>query len=453
MNAMPKIKPVVSRDPDLVTEDDVARLYTERHRDTMRFDHDAGHWVAWTGDHWRPDATGAAFDFCRTLAREASEGDKAAAGARKASFAAGVERFARCDRAHAVRSDAWDCDPFLLGVPGGAVDLRTGRMIPANPSHGITKQAAVAPDFAADCPLWLRFLDEATGGDVGMVRFLQQWAGYGLTGDTREHALVFIYGPGGNGKSVFLNAVTGIMGDYAATAGMDTFTASKSDRHPTDLAMLRGARLVTASETEEGRAWAESRIKQLTGGDLITARFMRQDFFTFRPTFKLLIVGNHKPVLANVDEAARRRFNIAPFIHRPAQPDRQLEAKLRAEWPAILAWMIRGCLDWNANGLTRPASIADATAEYFADQDLFGQWLESETTVEIGNPHRWETSADLFASWSAYAKAAGEQPGTSTKFGEQMGRRGFERKSKKYQGKTHKCYLGITRIIPEAAYG
>ncbi len=312
-----------------------------------------------------------------------------------------------------------------------------------NPVDGITKLTAVAPAEQADCPLWLTFLEETTGGDADMIRFLAQWSGYCLTGDTREHALVFIYGPGGNGKSVFLNVLTGILGDYATVASMDTFTASRSDRHPTDLAMLRGARFVTASETEEGRAWAESRIKQLTGGDRITARFMRQNFFTFIPSFKLTIVGNHKPALVNVDDAARRRFKIVPFIHKPAAPDRQLEEKLLAEWPGILRWMIDGALDWLRNGLVTPQSVAEATTEYFNDQDLFGQWLEEECVVEQENPHRWATSADLFANWTAYAKRAGEESGTAKRFGDNMRRRGFARMSKKLQGKSYKVYLGV----------
>jgi P4 family phage/plasmid primase-like protien len=172
------------------------------------------------------------------------------------------------------------------------------------------------------CPTWLGFLEDATQADAGLVRFLQQIAGYCLTGDTREHALFFIYGPGGNGKSVFLNTLNGILADYAETAVMDAFAASAHDKHSTDIAMLRGARLVSVSETEEGRAWAETRVKQLTGGDKVTARFMRQNNFTFTPRFKLVIVGNHKPVLTNVDDAAKRRFNmlIRPSSARSAQP-------------------------------------------------------------------------------------------------------------------------------------
>jgi putative DNA primase/helicase len=249
-----------------------------------------------------------------------------------------------------------------------------------------------------------------------------------LTGVTSQHALVFVYGPGGNGKSVFLNVVTAIMAEYATTSAMDTFTASHNDRHSTELAMLNGARLVTASETEEGRAWAEARIKALTGGDKITARFMRQDNFTFTPHFKLIVVGNHKPVLHNVDDAARRRFNIVPFMLKPKHPDHELEKKLMAEAGGILRWMIDGCLDWQREGLIRPESVKAATEAYFSDQDLFGQWLEDccEVRMDRGPRFIWDRSADLFESWSEYSHKAGEEPGSKKSFGQLMQRRGFE---------------------------
>ena len=158
---------------------------------------------------------------------------------------------------------------------------------------------------------------------------------------------------------------------------MDTFTESHTDRHPTELAMLRGARIVAAQETEEGRRWAESRIKALTGGDPITARFMRQDFFTYTPQFKLLIAGNHKPGLRNIDEAIRRRFHLLPFTVRipPEERDPNLFDKLKEEWPAILGWALQGCLEWQAEGLNPPAAVIEATAEYFDDEDSFGRWL------------------------------------------------------------------------------
>ena len=205
---------------------------------------------------------------------------------------------------------------------------------------------------------------------------------------------------------------------------MDTFTASQSDRHPTDLAKLDGPRMVAASETEEGRAWAESRIMALTGGEAISARFMRQDFFEYRPQFKLIIVGNHKPVLRNVNDAAKRRFNIIPFLHKPAKPDFTLEERLKAEHPAILAWAIAGCLDWQTNGLARPAVVTDATAEYFTEQDSVSQWISE--CCDTGGRNVSDTTASLFKSWTDYALANGEKPGTTKWFNQAIARSGAE---------------------------
>jgi putative DNA primase/helicase len=411
-----------------LSEDGVAKSFATYYGASLRFDHSTGAWFEWTGSYWRKNEVGLASHYVRLLARDMSKGTKKANTVRKKSFASGVETFARNDPTFAVTIDAWDKDPFLLGTPDGTVDLRAGKMRAADPADGITKLTSIAPAARADCPLWLKFLDESTGGDAELIRLLQQLCGYALTGDTREHALFFIYGGGGNGKSVFLNTVSHIMLDYATMAAMDTFTASRSDKHPTDLAMLRGARLVTASETEEGKAWAEARIKSLTGGDTISARFMRQDFFSFKPQFKLVIIGNHKPVLQNVDDAARRRFNIIPFTRKPAKPDRELESKLLGEAPAILRWMIDGCLDWQRNGLVRPTSIVEATAAYFDEQDTFGQWLADCCRAEPDNVYLFERTADLFASWKRYAENAGETALGGKAFAERMRKHGFATK-------------------------
>lgn len=444
------VTPLDFTDPDSalveLTEDGVARAFTDKHGETLLFDHDAGHWFEWQSDHWKPEKTGRAFNYCRVMARDASNrlNPERRNKLRSAAFASGVEKMARTDPKHATRQEDWDADPWLLGCPEKTVCLRTGHTAPAHPKDMITRQTSVAPADSASCPLWQRFLTEATGGDETKIGFLQRWAGYSLTGTTREHALIFIYGPGGNGKSVFLNTVSRIAGEYATTSAMETFTASSGDRHPTDLAMLRGARIVTASETEEGRAWAESRIKQLTGGDPITARFMRQNFFTFTPAFKLTIVGNHAPVLHNVDEAARRRFNIVAFDRQPANPDKDLEQKLVAEWPGILRWMIDGCLDWQENGLQRPASVTAATDAYFDAQDLVGQWLNECCTVEPSNPHRWETSANLFKSWKSYAESAGEKPLTQKGLAGHLHRRGLTVGPKKVGTQTLRSWAGIS---------
>jgi putative DNA primase/helicase len=289
----------------VITEDAVASRFVELFADKLRYCHSTGAWFEWNDVVWRKNETKLAFHWARLLARELSDDavPKEMKAAQKASFARAVEAFSQADTTFAVTIDHWDRDPFKLGTPGGTVDLKTGWLSQADRVDGITKLTAVAPAETAHCPLWLKFLEETTGNDLELIRYLKQWCGYCLTGDIREHALVFVYGGGGNGKSVFLNVISSILSDYAVTAAMDTFTASRDSKHPTDLAMLRGARMVTASETEEGKPWAEARIKQMTGGDKISARFMRQDFFTFPPQFKLTIVGNYKPALQNVDEA------------------------------------------------------------------------------------------------------------------------------------------------------
>ena len=433
-----------------VTEDSVAAAFAREHGATLRFCHHAGKWHRWDGGIWRQDETRLAFDWARRLSRDlaaATDEGKVITAAGKAAFAAGVERFAQADRAFALTSDAWNRDPWLLGTPGGTVDLRTGELRPARQDDHISRSAAVVPADRADCPVWLSFLAQATAGDRSLIEFLQRWFGYCLTGVTGEHALLFVYGPGGNGKGVLLVTVAGILAGYAATAAMDTFTASKGDKHPTDLAMLHGARLVMTTETEEGRAWAEARIKALTGGDPITARFMRRDFFTYTPAFKLTISGNHKPALRNVDDAARRRFNVVPFLNKPDKPDRELAEKLKAEWPGILRWMIEGCLAWQKGGLQRPKAVLDATAEYFAEQDLLAQWLEEccERGKEFG-----EASTALFASWRGFAQQRGEDSGTAKWFATTLERQGFRRAKdcKLFRGRG---FLGLGLLPPPAA--
>jgi len=217
------------------------------------------------------------------------------------------------------------------------------------------------------------------------------------------------------------------MGDYACTIPTEMLMTSQNDRHPTELARLRGIRLATGSETEQGRRWAESRIKALTGGDPIAARFMRADFFEFEPTFKLFIVGNHRPSLRGVDEAMRRRLHFVPFeVTIPAEDrDPDLPEKLKAEWPGILRWAIEGCIEWQKTGLAAPETVNRATEEYFSDEDALGTWLSECGTMD---PNGWEPSAALFNSWKEWAEAAGEYVGTKKSFTQAMEERGFEQK-------------------------
>ena len=410
------------------TEETLALEWVGNQQKDWRFDHEINRWFHWDGARWKIDGTRAALQSIREHIAEAAKGSPATngkpqTGLAKAAVARGTETFCTIDPRVAVEHDVWDPDEFMLGTPAGVYDLRTGRNTGADRSAMVTRATAVSPAMGKPVR-WLQFMAEVTNGDDSLAHFLKLALGYCLTGSTREHALFFGYGGGKNGKSVLLNTVSRIMGDYSTTAAMDTFTASKGDKHPTDLARLDGARLVAASETEEGRAWAEARIKQLTGGDRIAARFMRQDFFEFTPRFKLFIVGNFRPRLHNVDEATRRRFNIIPFLHVPANPDMDLEAKLTEEHPQILSWMIEGAKEWFENGLPRPAAIVNATDRYFEDQDLLGQWIEERCDVRdraIGK------AGDLYQSWCDFAAENGEEKGTQKAFAEAISKRGFER--------------------------
>ena len=304
------------------------------------------------------------------------------------------------------------------------VDLRTGQSYAPRREDYCTKVAACDP--GGECPLWWEFLGRVTDGNQDLESYLQRVVGYCLTGLTSEHVLFFLYGTGANGKTVFINTLSGMMGDYAVTAPMEMFLASHGERHPTELAMLRGARLVVASETEDGRRWSEAKIKALTGGDKIAARFMRQDFFEFTPQFKLMIAGNHKPSLRSVDDAIRRRIHLIPFTVTipPEQRDQELTEKLKAEWPGILAWAIEGCLEWKETGLVPPEIVRMATDEYLAGEDALKLWLEECT--EDANEWAFERKANLFASWKTWAERAGEYPGTQKRLTQNLEGRGFE---------------------------
>lgn len=288
----------------------------------------------------------------------------------------------------------------------------------------ITKIAGASP--GTYCPTWLKFLEDVTAGDIELQKYLARVAGYCLTGITTEHVMFFLYGTGANGKSVFLNTLAAVWGDYATYAPIDMFMESRSERHPTDLAKLRGARLVIATEVGQGKHWDEAKIKALTGGDIISARFMRQDFFDYKPQFKLMVAGNHKPSLRNVDEAIRRRIHLIPFtVTIPIEKrDQTLPDRLWAERDGILGWAIKGCLEWQKIGLKPPASVVSATEEYFESQDAIKRWLEEEC---IQSERATITTEELYQAWKNWAEKQGEYTGTMRKFSEELSKRGFQR--------------------------
>jgi putative DNA primase/helicase len=430
------------------TDDSIALRFAEEYDGSHRYVAALGKWFLWDGMRWKTDDTLAARNNARLICRRAAtqcNSPRTAKNIASSKTVSGVERLAQADRRLAATVDQWDADPWLLNTPAGIVDLRSGELRKHDRLAYMTKITGVAPDSKCPTPTWRAFLNRIMDNHAEVIDYLQRVAGYSLTGSTQEHALFFCYGLGANGKTTYLNALTGAAGDYHKTAPIETFTASSHDRHPTDVAGLRGARLVTAIETEEGRRWAESRIKTLTGGDKIAARFMRQDFFEYTPQFKLVIAGNHKPGLRSVDEAIRRRFNLIPFTVTipPEERDETLPEKLKAELPGILSWMIDGCADWLERGLAPPQIVTDATDAYLQSEDAIAAWIED---CGKRDPQHWEKSSELFASWSGWATKAGEYVGSQKRFAQNLETRGliFQRRM------DGRGYLGL-RLL--SAYG
>lgn len=417
-----------------LTEDDVAKRFADEYSERLRYDHERGFWVHWNEYVWELDRTEKAFHYVRIFCRKLRGSEHKMSSA---ASVASVERMARCDPKFAVTSEIWDRNKYLLGTPAGTVDLKTGELKPACLGDYITQSTTVAAaPIGTPSPIFDKFLNEITGGDAELKRFLRMWFGYCLTGDTKLQCLLFIYGTGGNGKGILMNAIIKIMGTYAVSAALDTFTASKQPRHLTELAMLMGKRLVTVSETDKGQAWSESRINQVTGGDPVTANYMRKDHFTYIPQFKLTISGNHKPKLKSINEAATRRYNMVPFNHKPKVPDSSLADKLLPEYPAILRWAIEGCLDWLENGLVKPKILIETTADYFDEQNLLKQWILAKCETA---PNLKCSSKALFNSWIGYCDENKEHGGTQTNFGMMLKSYGFQ--SHKSSGS---YYLGIT---------
>jgi putative DNA primase/helicase len=274
-------------------------------------------------------------------------------------------------------------------------------------ADSLQSAAKVAPSPSGSVPhLWLKFLDEIFDGDQDIIAFMQRVAGYALTGEVNKHKLLFLYGGGRNGKSVFLNTLFDIWGDYARRAASATFLNSQQERHPTDVAGLQGARLVAGSELPVGKTWDESVVKDLTGGDVMTARFMRGDFFDFVPQLTLVIAGNNQPSFRGVDEAIRSRVVLVPFnVTIPeAQRDIDLPRKLMEEAPGILRWAIEGALLWHKQGLNVPVVISAASSEYFDAEDIVARFLEDDTVKAPGN---FVTSEALHARFTVWCNGEG----------------------------------------------
>ena len=403
------------------TQDWLALRFSERYGDDLRYTADWGHWYQWEKYVWRRDNTIHVYDLARDLCREygrQAPNPKVKKELADARTVAAIERMCKADRRHAMTIEQWDEHLIWLNMPKGVLEMDKDKLRPNRREDYFTKVTAVGPDHKMHCPLWNALLERVIP-ESEMRLYLQRVVGYCLTGSVQEHALFFFYGLGANGKTTILNALTGLMGDYAATTKSDILMVSRNDRHPTEVAALQGARLVVANEIERGKTWDEAQIGELTGGSRLQARFMRQDFFQFWPQFKLIISGNHKPSLRGVTEAMRRRFHLFPFNVTIPEKERDTELgnKLRAEWPGILAWGIEGVQMWRRDGLNPPAAARLATDEYLAKEDSTQEWID-ECCV-VGSEFSAKSSL-LFLSWKSWAERRNEYVGSQKNFSQNL---------------------------------
>jgi len=414
-----------------------AARFAAQHGAGVRYCHKWRAWLVWDGKRWQRDETGRVVELAKATAasiyREAAEADE---GERKAlgQWAATSHSRQRLDAmlaltqseaGIAVTPDMLDTHPYLLTVNNGTLDLRTGRLLDPDPAHLITKLAPVDYDANAQCPKWDEVLHTAMNGDTALLAFLARWFGYCLTGATGERSFVVAFGSGANGKSTTHETFAAIMGDYALRTPVETLTAKKGDGGvPNDVARLKGARFVYASETEEGKRLAEAFIKDVTGGDTLSARFMHAEWFDFTPECKLWLSTNHKPTIRGTDMGIWDRVKLVPFAVRIPEGERDihLKEKLRAEYAGILAWAVRGCLAWQCDGLGVPQVVKDATEEYRGEMDVLGDFLAE--CCKTG-PGIQATAGDLYRAYTAWCERTGEYPMKQRTFGLRLEERSF----------------------------
>ncbi len=406
-----------------------ARRLVEWAKGTFLHAH-GGTYHHWDGKRWNRDAGAAIHELAARVARSWLK-DAADASTREAQDAlvkharaaqksgaieAMISLAGKCFPDLKIDPALFDADPWLLNVENGTIDLRTGQLRDHSPNDLITKLAPVTFDPAATAPRWERFLREVLPTDA-VRAYVQRAAGYSLSGVVREHCFFMAVGAGRNGKGVLMRCLARVMGDYAATAPMDLLIAKSGADHPAELAVLEGARFVAASELPKGK-WNEARLKQLTGGDTVPARGMRENYRPMRPTWKLWIATNERPRSTGNGDALWERLKEIrfPVQFRDADDPRpetqawpvkdpKTEEVLAAELPGILRWAVEGCVTWAASGLGEPSEVRTATAEYRVTEDVLGPFLAERPITQAVKLR------DLFSAWCEYAKGVNEQPG------------------------------------------
>lgn len=437
------------------SDDGAALTLVDRFGDVIRYCPDRDRWLTWDGTrwHWEPSSGGLVREYAKRIARALPEGpDKEAERHKKWALSAkGTSAMlaqAETDTRIVVTLDDLDAHPWQLNTPAGIVDLRTGDLLPADPAALHTRITACAPDPNADPSLWNAFLGTTFNTDAELISYLQRLVGYSATGAVTKHVLPFAFGSGGNGKGVFLESLTSVLGDYATTAPSGFLMAKAHSAHETEIARLAGVRMVVCSEVDEADRFDEAKVKQLTGGDTLTARFMRADHFTFTPTHHLWLMGNHRPVVRSGGRAFWRRLRLIPFVHEV--PKDQIIDDLqgilsREHGPAILAWIIRGAVEFAKGGLAEPESVKAATAEYESDQDSIGQFVQEFCNVGGGDLVRTRVSK-FREEYERFCFIEGEDPKSAKALTTALARYGV---TSTKGGKGVRYYTNICLLVPD----
>jgi P4 family phage/plasmid primase-like protien len=409
-----------------------AERFIAQHGANVRYCYAWSRWLAWSGLRWERDESGRIHRLAKETVRGIyQEAAAAPAEDRRKDLA---KHAARSEAEAKIRAmlelaksevpispDELDAAPWLLNVPNGTLDLRTGELREHRREDLLTKMAGAGYHPGAEAPLWTATLERVLPSPA-LRTFFKKLCGYAITGDVSEHILAVLYGTGANGKSTSLNALLEAAGDYGMQSAPDLLVAKKG-AHPTEVADLFGKRLVASIEVEDGRRLAESLVKQLTGGDKVRARRMRQDFWQFDPTHKVFMAVNHKPEVRGTDTAIWRRIRLIPFTETipPGEQDKKLPEKLRGELSGILAWAVEGCLEWQREGLQAPEEVRKATGQYRSEMDVIGVFLQDE--CEIGPNYR-EPFTTVYKRYEEWCEEGGERAETRRKFNARLKERG-----------------------------
>jgi putative DNA primase/helicase len=412
--------------------------FTERFGGIVRYCPEHGIWFIFNGQFWEPDTNGWIHRFAHETVRRI-EDEAAVEGLgidEKVEIKKHAKKSASKGRMNAlldiakwfpgitVKAKDLDANPWLLNCLNGTLDLHTGNVLKHDPADLLTRMVKAPFDTDAKCPAWDAFLIKVMGGDQEKVDFLQRVVGYFLTGVITEQAMVIFHGPGANGKSTLIETLRELLGDFALHTTTSGLLNSSTSMIRNDLARLSNARLVTAVEVGSGKRLDEALVKQLTGGDRVTARFLYREFFEYQPQFKLVIAANHKPEIRGVDHGIWRRIHLVPFVVTipPSEIDKDLPLKLKAELPGILAWAVRGCFTWRDRGLMVPVSITEATKGYREEMDVLENFLGDR--CHKGSDRKSPVS-DLYSAYSKWSDSVCQDSVGKKIFGNLMKQKGY----------------------------